>query len=128
MTHTAARERLSRQEDEGSGERVCRLEVGGEDVGGKAWAGARVLITTSRSEKRRPGVGRVALDGEAVLGGAEGRAEWRSWRVGLAVERHLGSGDASAASCSRVMRRAPLNRVALNGVVGGKCHGALAEA
>ena len=32
-----------RQEDEGSGERVCRLEVGGGEVDGKAWAVARVL-------------------------------------------------------------------------------------
>ena len=49
MTHTAARERLSKQEDEGSGERVRRLEVGGGEVGGKACAVARVLVTTSRS-------------------------------------------------------------------------------
>ena len=66
MTQTATRERWSRQEDEGRGERVCRLEVGGGVVGGKAWAVARVLITTSRSKERRPGVGHVALGGEAV--------------------------------------------------------------
>jgi hypothetical protein len=47
-----------------------RLEVGGGEVGGKTWAVARVLITTSRSKERRPVVGRVALDEEAVRSAA----------------------------------------------------------
>jgi len=88
MTQTATRERWSRQEDEGRGERVRRLEVGDGEVGGKAWAVARVLITTSRSKQRRPGVGLVALDGEAVRSAAQrvarrgGRGEWAlRWSV-----------------------------------------------
>ena len=92
----------------------------------------------SSSPRRARGIGGRACRARwrgGALGGAEGRAKRRSRRVGPAVERHVGSASSRKRRClGRVMLAPascvvpPLNRVALNGVVGGKCHGALAEA
>ena len=56
-------------------------------------ASMRVLVTTSRSEERRPGVDRVALNEEAVRSAGQ-RAALRRNRgeCAFAVERHLRSG------------------------------------
>ena len=101
-------------------------------VGGKAWAVARVLVTTSRSRDRRPGVSRSMerryarrrrgpreeeVEASGPCGGASSRKRVIS-EAAMPRPRH------APASCVVL----PLNRVALNRVVGGKCHSALAEA